>query len=231
MWCPVCSADVATELSTDDRRLHCARCGVELRLSEAALHRWQGSAERPEDLLARWTAEEILAMESRHSVAEEQLSRETNFNSGTNPAPSQNPLPTQPSPNPTSRSRSQAPKRRALKQPSSPSSAQGWVAAAGQLAAYGGVLLLTGGTAMVISAHYSGNVSNAATGWLTASVGQMLLFLGVITVVSQGIEQTRRELQLKLSKLERRLKRLTPREQHHTPNDPSAPAHCHRSAA
>ena len=84
---------------------------------------------------------------------------------------------------------------------------------------------------MVISAHYSGNVSNAATGWLTASVGQMLLFLGVITVVSQGIEQTRRELQLKLSKLERRLKRLTPREQHHTPNDPSAPAHCHRSAA
>lgn len=231
MWCPVCSADVATELSTDDRRLHCTRCGAELRLSEAALHRWQGSDERPEDLLARWTAEEALAMESRHSVTEDQGTHESKFNSGPHTTPPQSPLSSQPTSSLATRPRPQPPRRRALKQPCSPTSAQGWVAAAGQMAAYGGVLVLTAGTAMVISAHYSGNLSNAATGWLTASVGQMLLFLGVITVVSQGIEQTRRELQTKLTKLERRLKRLASREQHHTPNDPSAPAHCHRSAA
>lgn len=63
MFCPHCRADVAAELSTDNRRLLCARCSTELGLA-AGLAR-PGSIPRrsaeiqheARDLLARWKAD------------------------------------------------------------------------------------------------------------------------------------------------------------------------------
>ena len=65
-----------------------------------------------------------------------------------------------------------------------------WTVMAGQLCAYGGVGLLTCGTALVLSGYFGGPANYAPTGWLVAAVGQMLLFLGVVTLVSGGMEQT-----------------------------------------
>lgn len=65
-----------------------------------------------------------------------------------------------------------------------------WTTMAGQLCAYGGVGLLTCGTVLVLSGYFGGPANYAPTGWLVAAVGQMLLFLGVVTLVSGGMEQT-----------------------------------------
>jgi hypothetical protein len=43
---------------------------------------------------------------------------------------------------------------------------------------------------MVLSGYFGGPTHYAPTGWLVAAVGQMLLFLGVVTLVSGGMEQT-----------------------------------------
>lgn len=43
---------------------------------------------------------------------------------------------------------------------------------------------------MVLSGYFGGPTNYAPTGWLVAAVGQMLLFLGVVTLVSGGMEQT-----------------------------------------
>ena len=66
----------------------------------------------------------------------------------------------------------------------------GWIALAGQILAYGGVALITVGTALVLGGYFGGPENYTPTGWLTATVGQMLLFLGVVTLVSTGMEQT-----------------------------------------
>jgi len=52
------------------------------------------------------------------------------------------------------------------------------------------VAVLTLGTVMVLSGYFGGPANYAPTGWLVAAVGQMLLFLGVVTLVSGGMEQT-----------------------------------------
>ncbi len=60
----------------------------------------------------------------------------------------------------------------------------------GQLLAYAGVGVLTLGTVLVLWGHF-GNIENySSLGWLVATAGQMLLFLGVITLVSGGMQQT-----------------------------------------
>lgn len=61
---------------------------------------------------------------------------------------------------------------------------------AGQLCAYGGVALLTCGTVLVMWSYFGGPPTYMPTGWLTAAVGQMLLFLGVVTLISNGMDQT-----------------------------------------
>ncbi len=64
----------------------------------------------------------------------------------------------------------------------------------GQWMAYIGVLILTGGAAMVISGYFGGPAHFTSTGWLVSTFGQMLLFLGVVTLVSGGMEQTTDEV-------------------------------------
>ena len=81
---------------------------------------------------------------------------------------------------------------------------------AGQLLAYGGVALLTIGTAFVLFGYFGGpeHAGHTATGWLVATIGQMLLFLGVVTLISGGMQQTTHEVGSRVQYLGERLIRL-----------------------
>lgn len=61
--------------------------------------------------------------------------------------------------------------------------------------------MLTLGTVMVLSGYFGGPANYAPTGWLVAAVGQMLLFLGVVTLVSGGMEQTVDEVSWRIDHL------------------------------
>ena len=47
---------------------------------------------------------------------------------------------------------------------------------------------------MVITGYFGGPAHYAPTGWLITTIGQMMLFLGVVTLVSTGMEQTQAEI-------------------------------------
>ncbi len=64
----------------------------------------------------------------------------------------------------------------------------------GQILAYLGVGLLTIGTTLVLWGYFGGPANYAPTGWLVTTAGQMLLFLGVVTLVSGGMQQTTHEV-------------------------------------
>lgn len=83
-----------------------------------------------------------------------------------------------------------------------------WVALAGQLLAYGGVGLLTIGTSMILWGYFGGLDRYAPTGWLIATAGQMLLFLGVVTLVSGGMEQTAEEVRSQIALIGEKLVRI-----------------------
>lgn len=78
----------------------------------------------------------------------------------------------------------------------------------GQFLAYMGVLGLTIGTAMVIYGHFGGYAEYTPTGWLVTTVAQMLLFLGVINLVSGGIEQNNEDVSRRINTLGDQLLRI-----------------------
>ena len=78
----------------------------------------------------------------------------------------------------------------------------------GQFLAYVGVLGLTVGTAIVIYGHFGGMSEYTPTGWLVTTVAQMLLFLGVINLVSGGIEQNNRDVSHRINVLGEQLMRI-----------------------
>ncbi|MBL8820034.1 MAG: hypothetical protein JNL58_28680 [Planctomyces sp.] len=78
----------------------------------------------------------------------------------------------------------------------------------GQFLAYIGVLGLTVGTAIVIYGHFGGYSEYTPTGWLVTTVAQMLLFLGVINLVSGGIEQNNDEVSRRINTLGEQLMRI-----------------------
>lgn len=83
-----------------------------------------------------------------------------------------------------------------------------WSSFWGQILAYIGVGGLTFGTSMVLWGYYGGPADYAPTGWLVVTVGQMLLFLGVVTLVSGGLEQTTQEVARQIDRLDTRLMRI-----------------------
>ncbi|MFN0054638.1 MAG: hypothetical protein ACKV0T_20900 [Planctomycetales bacterium] len=83
-----------------------------------------------------------------------------------------------------------------------------WVTLVGQLFAYLGVGGLTVGTALVLIGYFGGPGHYATTGWLVTTAGQMLLFLGVITLISGGMEQTTQEVARRIESLGERLVRI-----------------------
>ncbi len=78
----------------------------------------------------------------------------------------------------------------------------------GQTLSYLGVLGLTIGTSMVILGHFGGYADYTPTGWLVTTVAQMLLFLGVINLVSGGIEQNNEDVSRRISALGEQLLRI-----------------------
>ena len=83
-----------------------------------------------------------------------------------------------------------------------------WVTLVGQLFAYLGVGGLTVGTVLVPMGYFGGPANYATTGWLITTAGQMLLFLGVVTLVSGGMEQTTQEVARRIDTLGERLIRI-----------------------
>ena len=78
----------------------------------------------------------------------------------------------------------------------------------GHILAYLGILTITGGTALVIWGYFGGPADYAPTGWLAATGGQMLLFLGIVTLVSEGLEKSSMEMQAQVELLDHRLERI-----------------------
>lgn len=78
----------------------------------------------------------------------------------------------------------------------------------GQFLAYVGVLGLTVGTAIVIYGHFGGVSEYTPTGWLVTTVAQMMLFLGVINLVSGGIEQNNEDVSTRINTLGEQLMRI-----------------------
>jgi hypothetical protein len=83
-----------------------------------------------------------------------------------------------------------------------------WVTLVGQIFAYIGVGGLTVGSVLVLMGYFGGPPSYATTGWLITTAGQMLLFLGVITLVSGGMEQTTQEVARRIDSIGDRLIRI-----------------------
>ena len=61
---------------------------------------------------------------------------------------------------------------------------------------------------MVLSGYFGVQGNYAPTGWLVAAVGQMLLFLGVVTLVSGGMEQTVDEVSWRIDHLAEQIMHL-----------------------
>jgi hypothetical protein len=78
----------------------------------------------------------------------------------------------------------------------------------GQVLAYAGVGVLTVGTVFVVWGYFAGIETYASTGWLLSTAGQMLLLLGVVTLVSGGMQQTTHEVGQRIEYLNGRMYRI-----------------------
>ena len=58
MWCANCQSDVAAEVTSDNRRIHCASCGVEIPAAKTL--RPVPKTREARDLLERWSSEQLL---------------------------------------------------------------------------------------------------------------------------------------------------------------------------
>ena len=277
MWCASCRADVAAELSTDNRRMLCARCQSELGIAASApatmvnLPRVGETERDARELLARWSTQNLLdavpsstggqsaksATGAPTSIAKPQVRFDPPRVAVPAPTPpfvaatkdqlaSSADLGGLPRHDADSPHRQDArvgisdqprldeafvtPSQTSTKSQTSANSTGippvadtghghdqdrlvrdalqlqlnrrlGWSTFAGQLFAYGGVALLTCGTVLVMWSYFGGPPQYMPTGLLTAAVGQMLLFLGVVTLISSGMEQTVHEVSWRIDHL------------------------------
>lgn len=219
VWCSSCRADVAAELAADNRRVICTRCGLELR--QAASHgpfvtppRTVDSERDARELLARWSADS-LTVPALALPRVEQVSRPVidTADSGPHSTPASEeavePADTATVALPMVRRRQRRRDSSAMVPPvSPPPKSSRWAAIAGHLAAYAGVGLLTGGTTLIIWSYFGGPPAYAPTGWLLATIGQMVLYLGVVTLVASGLEQTTDAVHRQMAQLSAQLQRL-----------------------
>lgn len=273
MWCPSCRAEVAAELSIDNRRMLCARCQTELGITSAAASQIANQPRTTEaerdarELLARWSAQNLLDVPApgvgagpfakpngsvdlpltrpelrfdapRSAVpvpssafmtasTAKQGSSVISFNESTSGPSHQNEpreskaapidrMPTGPiHESSTTSARLSDPPQNATQldsehgdvhneyrhvahdaahTPVHPASQSTWSMLAGQICAYAGVGLLTCGSVLVMWSYFGGPPKYLPMGWLTAAVGQMLLFLGITTLISSGMKQTTSEV-------------------------------------
>ncbi len=84
--------------------------------------------------------------------------------------------------------------------------AANWFSGIGQGLAWLGILGLTAGTSLVIVGYLGGGPATyAPMGWLISTIGQMLLFLGIVTLVSSGMEQTTQDVRRTVNEVSRKL--------------------------
>jgi hypothetical protein len=76
-----------------------------------------------------------------------------------------------------------------------------WTGIAGQACAYLGVGVLTCGSVLAMWSYFGGPAAYLPAGGLVAAIGQMLLFLGVVTLISNGMEQTTIEVAWRIDHL------------------------------
>jgi hypothetical protein len=104
-----------------------------------------------------------------------------------------------------------------------------WTYVLGQLLAYAGVALLTVGSTLVLWGYFGGPASYAPTGWLTTMAGQMILILGVVTLVSGGMEQTNEDVRVRIERLGERMIRIEQLARDHALRGPNVAADYARS--
>lgn len=233
MWCECCKADVAAELSSDHRRFSCTRCGSELghaagASSRPVMPRLADSERDARELLARWSALSVLEPLQNSTSSEipgppststvrTETAHTTVGGLVVGPTDNRDTVPA------TIRDDSTPRKRRRHRRPSADNAAVvplppaagtavppqfSWSQLAGHLAAYGGVGLLSIGMTLVIWSYFGGPAAYAPTGWLLTTVGQMLLYLGVVTLVASGLEQTTDAVTLQLQQMGSKIERL-----------------------
>lgn len=233
MWCPACRADVAAELSLDSRHFQCARCRTELgtalgSLGSARLSSPPTDAERnARELLAKWNAQNLLDT----SIGQRPIAEPAPASPPIADVPREQSRPlvspaALPPGSPPREVRSPAIRRkkrrtdpmalnRRLQEESIRTAVREtsarqptWGSTLGQMCAYGGIGLITCGTAVVVWGYFGGPASYAPTGWLVTTLGQMFLFLGVVTLISSGMEQTSGEVTARIEQLGQRLMRI-----------------------
>jgi hypothetical protein len=106
-----------------------------------------------------------------------------------------------------------------------------WTYVLGQLLAYGGVALLTVGSTLVLWGYFGGPASYAPTGWLTTMAGQMILILGVVTLVTGGMEQTNEDVRVRIERIGERIVRIEQITREQALRGPNMPADFARAAA
>lgn len=245
MWCTSCQSDVAAEVSTDSKRVHCAICGNDLGTTAAT--RISDKTQEARNLLARWSTREVLDPYGPLSKSEPrpQLTsspfEHSEKNDLENVSPQvavkeqevEKPITTQTQVSNTPYQETSIPVEEKLEsepihkeslsfqQAAVPrlrsdyrdiqdliedeEQSPNWLGLVGQLMAYGGVAVLTIGTTLVLWGYYGGPANYASTGWLISTAGQMLLFLGVITLVSAGMEQTSSSVSRRIDRLAQRI--------------------------
>jgi hypothetical protein len=235
MWCPKCEVDVATEVSTDGQALLCTNCGSEVKQVVApSLH---PDMRRARDLLARLAAESAAApaeappeesittastASQQSQIAEDETptDRQIRIDRSHPTADVAHGHVAPPAGARPDRSAGVQRRRRdddshiqlpaphfdiTLAPTRLPGKSESiW----GQLLAYVGVAVLTTGSALVLLGYFGGQPAYAPTGWLVATAGQMLLFLGVITLVSGGMQQTTHEVSTRVAHLDGRMIRI-----------------------
>ena len=105
------------------------------------------------------------------------------------------------------------------------SSTGSWSSMAGQLLAYSGVLGLTAGACLVVWSYFGGPANYAPMGWVLATAGQMLLFFGVVTLVSGGLEQTTEQVNQRIEQLGDHIIRIEQAAREISLRGPVPPAH------
>lgn len=262
MWCPACRADVAAELSSDNRRMNCARCQTELgiaasaNLPSAATSPTEGMERDARALLARWSTQNVIESPSirsssygstnlpgdtqlsagrvlneldRVAIASAQMAEDrpvrsamsstglAAFNEIEERAATVRPQPALQHFDPTERRTESTAANATESHPASPREPADQVgpnheidlhpqlphshpvrsnisAIVGQVFAYLGVFVLTGGTVMSVFSFFGGPENLMPIGLLTAAGGQMILFLGVVTLISSGMERAVSEM-------------------------------------
>lgn len=243
MWCTACRADVAAELSQDSRHFRCARCGLELGIAKGALGSVPPAPVQPTDaernareLLARWNAQNLLtapavarpAIESPVPLAESlavsrpSLKAESALENGDanlEEVTSTVELDRRRPPRKTRR-RDRSSQSNVLREPPPTARKTSLGGTVGQLCAYFGIGLITCGTSVVLWGFFGGPENFAPTGWLITTIGQMFLFLGVVTLISSSMEQTSAEVAGRIDALGQRLIRIELLQREQSPSGP-----------